>query len=101
MSTFYSSGNTDIIFWHVISKLFLISVFPDEQKVDTSDSGFYDDFNENSSNCSLRDTEIQKSSARVAIFKSHFPTYMGPQFLNIQKYSWNLLYLLYEVEKPA
>ena len=25
---------------------------------------------------------------------------MGPQFLNIQKYSWNLLYLLYEVEKP-
>ena len=71
----------------MISKLFLISVFPDEQKVDTSDSGFYDDFNENSSNCSLRDTEIQKSSARVAIFKSHFPTYMGPQFLNIQKYS--------------
>ena len=97
MSTFYSSGNTDIKKWALLPSQKVVSVLPVEWKVDFSVFGFYDDFNENSSYYSLRDTDFQKSSARVAIFKSHFPTYIGPQSLNIQEYSWNWLYLLNEV----
>ena len=101
MSTFYSSGNTDIKKWALLPSQKVVSVLPVEWKVDFSVFGFYDDFNENSSYYSLRDTDFQKSSARVAIFKSHFPTYMGPQSLNIQEYSWNWLYLLNEVHHSA
>ena len=101
MSTFYSSGNTDIKKWALLPSQRVVSVLPVEWKVDFSVFGFYDDFNENSSYYSLRDTDFQKSSARVAIFKSHFPTYMGPQSLNIQEYSWNSLYLLNKVHQSV